>query len=242
MSIACAEIFRFLVRKLEPSMSDPREVRRQLVLTLPTDPDDIEEQARAVLRLVLDPTSAHAGSALPANPCACPNCDDAASSTRTPYCSEACREAAAFVRQVRAGLMDGAILEQQRQLAFGQVLWYLLGGGRPLRVHLIPERARLQVKSRAGDRCQLCGAPASTVDHIRTGCNRTINLRAVCDACNRSKPFGDVTVLKQPTAASTLSELSARIGSEFPLRCCDDAATWDWRAFLDERLAALSPP
>jgi hypothetical protein len=104
---------------------------------------------------------------------------------------------------------------------------------------LIPEKVQLQILQKAGGRCALCGAPAVTVDHIRTGCNRPINLRAVCEACDATKPFGDEAILLRPEVVKMLDALSTRIGSLIPLRCCDDAATWEWREYLADRVAAL---
>ncbi|MHB8635772.1 MAG: hypothetical protein ACYC96_04790 [Fimbriimonadaceae bacterium] len=95
--------------------------------------------------------------------------------------------------------------------------------------------------ARDGGRCLLCGASATSVDHIATGCNRPINLRAVCDDCCRTRPFGDPTVLARPEVAQILDELAVRIAAPFALRCCDDATSWDWRAFLIRRQAQLVP-
>ena len=202
----------------------------------------MEQQARSVLRHVLRPITTGAEDALDlpaADAKTCPNCGVRTGSTRTPYCSAECREIAGFVRQIRAGLADGSILDPDKQIAFGQVLWTILGGGRPLRRHLIPEKVQFQILQKAGGKCALCGAPAVVVDHIRTGCNRPINLRAVCEACDATKPFGDEAILSRPEVVEMLDELSTRIGSLIPLRCCDDAATWEWRNYLAARIAAL---
>jgi 5-methylcytosine-specific restriction endonuclease McrA len=50
------------------------------------------------------------------------------------------------------------------------------------------QRNRRIVLERAGHRCQLCGAPANTADHIRPlargGTHDLANLRALCLRCN----------------------------------------------------------
>lgn len=141
------------------------------------------------------------------------------------------------MRQFRAGLAKGWLLDREKQIAMGQVLWFLLGGGRPLRQSLIPDRAKQRVIERAGGACEVCGKVATTVDHIATGCNRPINLRAVCEACCRARPFGEPAVLESLETQSLLSELAERIAAPMAIRCSDDAETWDWRAYLKARSA-----
>jgi len=166
----------------------------------------------------------------------CPNCGTPCSAPRTPYCSEGCREMAGFVRQFRTGLIEGWIFEPEKQVALGQVLWHVLGGGRPLRTEIAPANAIKRAIAREDGRCQVCGAPATTVDHSGSGCNRPINLRAVCRACCEDRSFGDFQVTERETYQSTVEEISARIASQQPLRICDDTTTWDWRKYLAPRV------
>jgi hypothetical protein len=174
-------------------------------------------------------------AAVPSDTAACPNCSIPVASTRSPYCGEQCREVAGFVRHVRSGLVEGSILVPDRQVALGQVLWHILGGGRPLRREIAPKRSLETAFKREGGKCQGCGAPATTVDHIGSGCNRPINLRAVCGDCCLDRAFGDPLVTGRPGYAELFDELAARIASPHPVRCCDDAATWDWRAHVRSR-------
>jgi hypothetical protein len=88
---------------------------------------------------------------------------------RTPYCSEGCRDESAFVRQMRSALADGTILDAGKQSAMGQVLWRLIGGGRPYRRGLLTKRAVERVIEREGGRCQVCDGPATTIDHAGSG-------------------------------------------------------------------------
>ncbi len=139
------------------------------------------------------------------------------------------------MRQFRAGLVEETVFDEQRQAALGQVLWHALGGGYPGRNALVPEKARARVFERTGERCEACGAPATTFDHIGSACNRPINLRPMCEDCAETKPFGDPTFLAQPEVVEKLRRIAARIGSPAPLRCCDNAESWDWRAYLSQR-------
>jgi hypothetical protein len=195
---------------------------------------DIESQARAVLRLVFDHPQVER-TPIPPDAKACPNCDRPASSTRTPYCGDACKEQAGFVRQTRAGLSLGWILELDKQVALGQNLWDILGGGRPLRREIAPKRSLDVAMKREGGVCQGCGAPATTIDHVGSGCNRPMNLRAVCDDCCLDRPFGDPRVTQSEGFETLLSDLSSRILSPTAIRCCDDPESWDWRAYMKGR-------
>lgn len=143
--------------------------RPRLAAALPTfqAAEGAEDRIRAPLTLLLDPRAPVAplecGSGL------CPNCGSPRASPRSPYCGERCRAIAAFVRQFRHAVATEAILENERQIALGQSLWNLLGGGYPYRQSLIPARTIAKVIERDGGLCQACGAPATEVDHTGSG-------------------------------------------------------------------------
>jgi hypothetical protein len=201
---------------------------------------DIEEQARAILALVLQTGESLSGEGTIApDPRTCPNCSCVVESVKSPYCSDACRELSSFVRQFRSNLASGMLLDHEKQVALGQTLWHLLGGGRPLRQSLVPPKALETVLKREGGLCQGCGRPATTIDHQRTACNRTINLRAVCLACCNDRPFGDPKTLDAKEFEARRSEVSRRVCASVPLRCCDDPEAWDWRSYLDARKGLL---
>lgn len=190
---------------------------------------------RATLRLVLGTPSSH--PALKEDATGCPNCGGPNASTKSPYCGAECREIAGFVRQVRSGLRERTLLDPDRQIALGQILWRVLGGGLPLRNSLIEPKALARLFAKHEGKCADCGLPATTVDHIGSHCNRTSNLRPVCADCAQTKPFGSPEVLKRLEVQTLLAELTARIVSPAPLRVCDDAETWDWRAYVAARKA-----
>ncbi|MBX3097735.1 MAG: hypothetical protein KF812_12835 [Fimbriimonadaceae bacterium] len=129
--------------------------------------DDMDVRARAVLLHLLHPSrlgqDEDSGRLISAQ---CPNCGELTSSRSTPYCSPECREESAFVRQLRAAIESGAIQEADRQANFGQNLWHLLGGGYPRRVALIKPKEMSKLIARG---CELCDAPAVTVDHTGSG-------------------------------------------------------------------------
>jgi hypothetical protein len=132
--------------------------------------EDVDEQSRGVLSYLVEWVLGSEGTGEPVevDPATCPNCGKPCDSTRSPYCSNDCREESAFIRQFRAGLETGSLFDAEKQAALGQKLWHLLGGGYPRRQVLIPERVRRKVIERDGG-CAVCGAPAVSLDHTGSG-------------------------------------------------------------------------
>lgn len=129
---------------------------------------DMDTRTRAVLSLLFD-RQIKPVEPLPQNPLSCPNCDRLEPSIRTPYCSDECKEESAFVRQFRMGVHEQSILDLERQAALGQKLWHVLKGGYPRRVELVPPKALAKILDREGQKCQECGALATTIDHSGSG-------------------------------------------------------------------------
>jgi recombinational DNA repair protein RecR len=131
---------------------------------------DIEVQTRAVLSLLIERTqSGEPAKRASIEPATCPNCGEIVENSRSPYCSDECREMSAFVRQFRSAVADNKIQDLERQAALGQKLWHVLGGGYPRRDVLVPNKVRVKVIEREGNKCQQCGAKATTIDHSGSG-------------------------------------------------------------------------
>lgn len=133
---------------------------------------DSETRVRSVLREIVDRAAPLLGievASVPSDPALCPNCDAPVASTKTPYCGEQCKGMAAFVRQFRNSLENETVFDPERQVGMGQALWKLQGGGFPHRQTLIPPKTILKVIERDGGVCQVCGAPATEVDHTGSG-------------------------------------------------------------------------
>lgn len=199
---------------------------------------DLDNQSRWVLRLAL--SGDQEVTSVLNDPRACPNCGAPCAFPRTPYCSEQCKEVSAFVRQVRRVLSDFTEVDQERQASLGQVLWHLIGGGYPRRVPMILEQSKLQIRKKQGTQCFYCESEATTFDHIKTACNRPINLRQVCQQCRRTRDFGDQAFLAQPAVQDLLKSIRSRILAIELTRACDDPNNWDWRAFLNQRNSLLN--
>jgi hypothetical protein len=102
----------------------------------------VEDQARGVLHLLTDAGGQAEAELQPANPRLCPNCDGPVDKPSSPYSSETCRDRAAFVRQFWAAVASGTIFEAEKQIVFGERLWWLMGGGLPMRGSSIPESVK----------------------------------------------------------------------------------------------------
>lgn len=133
----------------------------------PSGPVESAILARSILRLLDRPTVPFPFLEV----CfpACANCGGPVTGPKSPYCSDACKEEAAFVRQCRSALKNDTLIETDRQLALGQKLWFVLGGGRPYRRSLIPDRVVVKVIERHDGKCSECGQPATDVDHPGSG-------------------------------------------------------------------------
>lgn len=196
----------------------------------------LEDQARCVLTVLLNRIGNSEQTEIPLESLhRCPNCDKATESLASPYCSETCRDQAAFVRQFRAALAAGTILTPEKQVVFGERLWWLLGGGLPLRESRIPESAKRQVAKRSDGKCETCGAPMTTVENVGSGCNRPLHLRAACPRCAKTKSYRDLEFSQSPQVAKLLVSFANRVGASTPIRQCDDPDAWDWRAFMAKR-------
>src|SRR5579859_2587325 len=97
------------------------ETLRRLAEALPlaseaAEGEDMDRRAAATLRLVIDRAlkADETAASEPYEPDLCPNCGTAVASAKSPYCGERCREEAAFVRQLRAGLSEGSSFDAER--------------------------------------------------------------------------------------------------------------------------------
>ena len=223
-----------------PRFGDNQEISADTFTQLQGDLPEIgepelslDDQARGVLRLLI-PTGQKPEAA---NPSAfqCPSCDAPAASLSSPYCSDRCKSTAGFIRQLRAAIANQNILTPEKQIVFGERLWWLLGGGLPIRESRITESGKRQVAKRSEGKCEFCGAPMTLVENHGSGCNRPFNLRAVCAGCSKTRAFGDAEFCSSPAVVQALNEIRMRVHAPAPIRPCDDPEHWDWRAYVAQR-------
>lgn len=141
------------------------------------------------------------------------------------YCSDKCRQVLKLVhygrRVVRDGRIDDPLVEDALRMRVAHIL---AGGYRQKARYLRPDQ-RVEVFIRDKGLCQLCGKPATDVDHIAGDSNRLSNLRALCRTCNM-----DMAKRHQRPArahqAAVATELLERVLSPQPMFPRDNEANW----------------
>ena len=209
----------------------------------PGESQVMDDQMRAVLRPLIDrilhDIRDQDCSRVEPNPRLCPNCDVPVESLKSPYCSPHCKEMCGFIRQFRGSFENAQILDPERQIGLAQAFWNMQGGGFPRRQAMVTPKIIAKVIEREGGKCARCGAPATEVEHIRSACNRPINLLPVCSPCNRAHLFGDPNYDRRSEVSPLYDEVALRIFVPEVVRVCDDFELWDWRAYVAERRALL---
>jgi hypothetical protein len=160
----------------------------------------------------------------------CVNCDEPAERT---FCSELCQQEATAVRYLRRILADSRIDKPDVQEALGVRLLMLAGGGYPTEQRHLSPGVRAKILERDSHICQVCGRPATQVDHIRGNSSEPSNLQSLCGPCNMTKAMAEareVTTESNPEAFARIEaqfdRLAERIASEPHQRLCDDEAVW----------------
>lgn len=137
---------------------------------------------------------------------------------------------------------------EDQQDAIGAKLLMIAGGGYPTKRRALESAERKAIFERDNWRCQLCGAPATDIDHITSSSSHPSNLRAVCNSCNVAEAFKNARVITRksdPEEWARLKklyrELSMRVVAPIALLVCDDDLTWDslWRGILAARRTAV---
>ena len=163
----------------------------------------------------------------------CPNCGKVCTAS-TLYCSELCQQEAITVRHCRRVTRDRQLCQNLGVLeGIGMELLMLFGGGYPTGARMMSEELRAQIFERDGATCQICGAPATEIDHISGSSNDPSNLRALCKPCNMNRPMDSavtVTLDNDPEQFSKLEQyamgIAVRIASPKPVKVCDDEIYW----------------
>lgn len=177
----------------------------------------------------------------------CPNCGKEFATPKL-FCSELCQQEAITVRHCRRVTRDRQRCQDlDVQEGIGIELLMLFGGGYPTEARTMPEELRAQIFERDGANCQLCGAPATEIDHIEGSSNTPSNLRALCKPCNMKLPMNravKVTLDTNPEQFSKLEQyamgLAVRIASPKPVKVCDDEIHWMSIQFHIRRVRRLA--
>jgi len=159
----------------------------------------------------------------------CQNCDTPLTREQARhgalFCGEKCQQTAKAVRYARAALRDGRYQRDPLvREAVKQKIAHVLSGGYPEKARKLSPAQREAIFVRDGRRCRLCGAPATTIDHIAGSSSDPANLQALCEPCNRGRvQFRPAT----PEEQAEGDAIWVRIRAPQPLRLCDDEKQWN---------------
>ncbi len=149
------------------------------------------------------------------------------------FCGDFCKQVARAVRYARKGIADGRSEDLEFHLGLGMKLIQLGHGGYPERERRLKPKLRQAVFERDRRICQLCGEPATEIDHIHGSSGAMANLRAVCGACNWKRALQpDPEASEQDNLewhrrmAALCKELAVRVAAPEPLKCADDPLSW----------------
>lgn len=141
------------------------------------------------------------------------------------FCGEKCQQTAKAVRYARATLWHGRYQRDPRvREAVKQKIAHVLSGGYPEKARKLSLAQREAIFVRDDRRCRLCGAPATTIDHLAGSSSDPANLQALCEPCNR------VRVHFRPAPPEERAEADAiwvRMRAAQPRRLCDDEKQWN---------------
>lgn len=172
----------------------------------------------------------------------CSNCGTPAPSKL--FCSEYCRQFPKAVRYIRSTILDKRVEREDVQEAIGVKLMALTGGGYPENRRRLTPKLRQQIFERDSYKCQVCGAPATEIDHIRGSSADPSNLRAICGKCNRTEPprtLGWPAPMRQSSTDRCIGKSNCGQRHRLPLLVCDDHEHWNtWqRSIMAERRARV---
>ncbi len=154
------------------------------------------------------------------------------------FCSDDCQEFAGYVRYARKKIDEEMPWDLDLLKGFGRKIihWVSSGHVYDSRGRYLPRKTREEILFRDGQRCAICGEPATEIDHIAGSSSEPANLRAVCADCNRKLMLGNLvpTTKKEKRVAMKArgDHLSSLISAPIPPSIAFDHATWinEWRS------------
>ena len=163
----------------------------------------------------------------------CPNCSKPAALVdfHKLFCSDPCRDIGNLVRYARTALNSDQLGRDKLEGIADRLPPIYGGTGYPAQARRLSSNERQEILDRDNSTCQVCGEPATEIDHINGSSNDPSNLQALCKACNLAKrALKTVSRIDNPDEWKIVQaiheELAMRIGATTPLRACDDEARW----------------
>ena len=163
----------------------------------------------------------------------CANCarQIIARSSLKVYCSDLCSQVASFIRYFRGANADGRLWLPDVREALGIKLAHIAAGGYSESDRRLSDEQRAAVIERDGGICQVCGEPASDIDHIRGASADASNLQLLCRACHNSKTQQSMVRAAPEMTAAVHDPIQKRARESPPRQPCDES-NWDpglWR-------------
>ena len=178
----------------------------------------------------------------------CPNCARPVTAAQRLFCSELCTEAASIVRYIRKVEGRGVLAGRDVYQVIETRVRMLAGGRRvheqgELRVvsrgdQHVPQTLRAAVRTRAGDRCEVCGEPGSDLHHLQYPARDADDLQLLCQTCHDLMPRR-VAVGRPNEAPFTVDALCRMRARETEPRQPSDAPWWarSYRLWVPDREA-----
>ena len=140
-------------------------------------------------------------------------------------------------RYIRRCHADGRFAKADVQEAIGTRILMLLSGGYPENDRKLSPQIRDAIFQRDGGKCQVCGDPATEIDHVADNSDDPSNLRAICGRCNRSLAWENAATADgvdeqmKEFREVVWNDLVERLIPGPPMRVCDDHEGWGtkWR-------------
>lgn len=161
------------------------------------------------------------------------------------FCGDFCRFMAESIRYERGVTRDGRIAQEDVQDAV-QIRRTLVFSGKTYQRRLDQDQRQAALQAK-GEKCLICGEPATEVDHIDgAGGNELSNLQPLCSQCHLAKTIASfetvdqVALLLDPKYEGYLERMhdyEDRVTSPTPKRLCDNEIAWptSWRMIAKER-------
>lgn len=152
------------------------------------------------------------------------------------FCSELCRQTAAFVRYARRKIQQGQVDDPDIAYALQIQMAHLLGGGYPKPERRLPRATREAVFAR-DQVCVSCGAPGVEIDHIEGSSGDLSNLQLLCTECHRVKTRAMLVTAPPEKQEEADALWAGRVRPLMPTRLCDDTDQWPkaWRSLKARR-------
>lgn len=175
--------------------------------------------------------------AAPYEPALCHHCTNPilleASLKGAMFCCDRCQEVAAIIRSARISIENGKYDEESddggpsmtKMVTDLKIVFVSFGDGYPKKARYLTKEQKQAIMYRDNGTCQMCGKPATDIDHISGSSPDPSNLRALCKYCNVTRAIKKLRPLTPEQEARKAAIWKAILADE-PQRLCHDETLW----------------